>query len=170
MANSATCCATFSEADCVDIRDCKVNVTAGGTTFTVRRAGTAVINTVDEQGQTVQLSMHNTLISDRFPYKLLALQLFTSKGCKVKMADQSMRIVNRSTNTVFVGSKDPKTQLFFLHQAPSQAPSSSHTLLARSYGGGTSDSDLLWQLHLRHGHRNFQDICRQYNLPVVLPG
>src|SRR5262249_41478048 len=24
----------------------------------------------------------------------------------------------------------------------------------------------LWKLHLRHGHRNFVDICRQYNLPV----
>ena len=39
-------------------------------------------------------------------------------------------------------------------------------LLARSYGDGKSDSDLLWKMHLRHGHRNFADVARQYGLPI----
>jgi transposase InsO family protein len=109
--------------------------------------------------------MHNTLISERFPYKLLALQPFTTKGCQVIMGEQNMRIVNGTNDTVLVGMKDASTKLFFLHEA-SDLPSSSHTLLARSYGGGKSDLDQLWQLHLRHGHRNFPDLGRQYNIPV----
>ena len=38
-----------------------------------------------------------------------------------------------------------------------------NALIARSYG---SDTDMLWKLHLRHGHRNFADIARQYGLPI----
>ena len=40
--------------------------------------------------------------------------------------------------------------------------------MAKSYGAG---DDLLWKLHLRHGHRNFADLARQYKLPLpkVLP-
>lgn len=155
MDSGATCCATSSEADCVDVRECNVNVIAAGSTFPVRRIGTAVINAIDERGQNVQLRMHNTLISERFPYKLLALQLFTSKGCQIIMGKQNMRIVSEKTDTVFVGYKDAKTQLFFLQQlaSPSQksciktptlscasTSSSPHSFLARSYG---SDSDLL---------------------------
>jgi hypothetical protein len=33
--SGATCCATFDEADCIDVRDCQVNVTAAGSTFQV---------------------------------------------------------------------------------------------------------------------------------------
>jgi hypothetical protein len=163
--SGATCCATFTETDCVDIRDCNVNVTAAGITFQVHRIGTAVIDTLDEHNQIVRLHMHNTLISERFPYKLLALQLFTTKGCQVTMGGESMRIVHPKRSTVLVGSKDAKTKLFFLQES-TDAPSSSHTLLMRSYGGRKSDSDQLWQLHLRHGHRNFADLCRQYNVPA----
>src|SRR6185437_13595090 len=48
-----------------------------------------------------------------------------------------------------------------------QQPASSHSFLARSYGEPKgSNIDLLWKLHLRHGHRNFTDIGRQYNIPV----
>jgi hypothetical protein len=63
--SGATCCATFSEVDCVDVRDCNVNVTAAGSSFTVHRIGTALINTCDEHGQVVQLCMRNTLLLQR---------------------------------------------------------------------------------------------------------
>ena len=66
------------ESDCINVRDCKVTVTAAGTTFEVRRTGTAIIDTLDERGRPVRLHMNNTLISERFPYKLLALQLNTN--------------------------------------------------------------------------------------------
>lgn len=36
-------------------------------------------------------------------------------------------------------------------------------------GGKANDADLLWKLHLRHGHRNFADICRQYDLQIPKP-
>jgi hypothetical protein len=78
--SGATCCATFAEADCVDVRDCQAHVTAAGSTFPVHKMGTAVINTLDEKGRPLQLRMTNTLISVKFPYKLLALQQFTRKG------------------------------------------------------------------------------------------
>ena len=59
-----------------------------------------------------------------------------------------------------MGVRDPHTQLFFLQEY--EAPAST-SLRARSESG---DSDLLWKLHLRHGHRNFDDIARQYGLPM----
>ena len=65
--SGATCCATFRESDCINVRDCKVTVTAAGTTFEVRRTGTAIIDTLDERGRSVRLHMNNTLISERFP-------------------------------------------------------------------------------------------------------
>jgi transposase InsO family protein len=168
--SGATCCATNCDVDCVDIRECKVSVTAAGSNFTVDHIGTAVINTLDERGLNVQLRMQNTLISKRFPYKLLALQLFTSKGYQVVMGELNMRIVNPTSQSAFLGTKDTATQLFFLKCAPAPKVDSlvtSHTFLARSYGKGTtSDADQLWKLHLRHGHRNFVDIARQYQLPV----
>ena len=78
---------------------------------------------------------------------------------------EQMRIVSPSSQAVFLGVKDPATQLFFLQSAQPSTSGDSHTFLARSYGGGTtSDTDQLWKLHLRHGHRNFADIARQYQL------
>ena len=143
-----------------------MSVTAA--TFKVHRIGTAVINAIDESGRSVRLHMHNTLISERFPFKLLALQLFTTKGCEVIMGEQNMRIVNPVSDTVLIGLKDATTKLFFLQESPSTT-SSPVALLARSYGSGTSDLDQLWKLHLRHGHRNFADLSRQYNLPLPKP-
>ena len=105
--------------------------------------------------------MQNTLISNKFPYKLLALQQFTNKGYSVVMGHTSIRIMTSCSRSVFVGYKDPLTRLFFLQSGVSM-------LLARSY---TDDTDLLWQMHLRHGHRNFTDVARQYNLklPKTIP-
>lgn len=159
--SGATCCATSDETECIDIRDCRVHVTSAGSSFEVKRIGTALVNTLDDLGRPVQLKMRNTLISPIFPYKLLALQLLTSKGYEVVMGQDRMRISNPFNDSVFVGTKDPKTQLFFLQQC-----ATSHALLARSYGEGNSDMAILWKLHLRHGHRNFDDIGRQYNLSV----
>jgi hypothetical protein len=158
--SGATCCATFDEADCIDIRPCSVQVTAAGSTFTVNRVGTAVISTIDELGRSVELKMKNTLISPKFPYKLLALRLFTLKGYLIVMTEHRIRITSPACDSVFVGLKDATTQLFFLQETAQQA------LLARSYGTGKSDLDLLWKLHLRHGHRNFADLGRQYGLAV----
>src|SRR6185437_15594572 len=60
-----------------------------------------------------------------------------------------------------------QTQLFFLQQPAAVSASEQSSLLARSYGsGGKSDLDLLWKLHVRHGHRNFVDVARQYNLTL----
>ena len=60
------------------------------------------------------------------------------------------------------------------HQALPQPPAGSKFLpidhnvfLAKSYARfDAKPVDLLWKLHLRHGHRNFVDIARQYNLPL----
>ena len=80
-----------------------------------------------------------------------------------------MRIANKMNDVVLVGQRDPTSQLFLLQEAP--AAQCVPSLLARAYGSGESDSELLWKLHLRHGHRNFGDVARQYNLPVpkVIP-
>ena len=112
--SGATCCATADEADCIDVRECNMNVTAAGSSFTVKRIGTAVINTIDERGNKVQLRMQDTLISDRFTHKLLALQRFTSKGFQVIMGAHNMRIASSSCQAVFLGCRDPATQLFVL--------------------------------------------------------
>jgi hypothetical protein len=94
MDSGASCCATFSETDCIDVRDCNVKVTAGSS-FNVRRMGTAVINTVDAKGRPVQLKMQDTLISPKFPLKLLALQRFTSREMEVHIGKNEMRIMGR---------------------------------------------------------------------------
>jgi hypothetical protein len=97
--SGATCCATFTAADCV-VRACQVNVTAAGSTFEVTQIGTAVLDALDESGRSVKLSMQNTLISPKFPYKLLALQLFTRKGHEITMDNSRMRIVNKKNDHV----------------------------------------------------------------------
>jgi hypothetical protein len=39
--------------------------------------------------------------------------------------------------------------------------------MSKSYTNFSSQStELLWKLHLRHGHRNFVDLARQYNLAI----
>ena len=160
--SGATCCATYDETECIDIIPCNIKVTAAGSSFRVQHIGTALINTLDEGGHTVQLKMRNTLISPDFPYKLLALHMFTVKDWEVNITKSQMRIFNSvSSQTVFLGDKDPHTLLYFLH------PASEASFLARSYGEPKgSNIDLLWQLHQRLGHRNFADIGRQYSIPV----
>src|SRR3954467_14666287 len=47
-----------------------------------------------------------------------------------------------------------------------EAQSAQTTLLAKSCPGAASAQDTLWKLHLRHGHRNFADLARQYGLTL----
>ena len=165
--SGATCCATFDESDCTDVRECSVHVTAAGTKFLVEKVGTAKVVALDAKGREIHLNLTNTLISTKFPYKLLALQLVTSKGHKVEMGMNEMRITNRLTDHVLLGVKDPRSKLFFL-----STTTKSTNLIARAYSDDTDGTgNALWKLHLRHGHRNFADIARQYNLPVpkVMP-
>lgn len=159
--SGATSCATNDEADCTEVRPCSIEVTAAGTSFRVLKMGTALIQTQDEQGKPFQLRMANTLISPQFTYKLLALQPFTAKGLKVIMEKDAMRIKNPDGTQLLLGHRDKQSNLFFLPESNSQLH------LARTYGStNKSEMDLLWQLHLRHGHRNFADIARQHGLSM----
>lgn len=145
------------------MRPCEIDVTGAGGTFRVLKTGTAIIHTQDELGQPVLLKMANTLISPHFSYKMLALKAFTSKGLlwrKMKCASL-IRL-----QTAFIGKQDPHTQLFFLPNSP-VPEQRDQTHLASSYGSSSkSDRDTLWQLHMRHGHRNFADLARQYGLSL----
>jgi hypothetical protein len=161
--SGATSHATFDEADCVDVHDCDVKVTAAGSTFTVQRMGTAKVQALDEKGQPQLLSLSRCLISSQFPYKLLSLQRFTKKGHMVTMDNNQVRISNKVNDIVLLGVRDPTSHLFLLQEA---ARAGTQALLAKSYHGITTDQDLLWKLHLRHGHRNFSDVARQYGLPM----
>ena len=80
MDSGATASATFDEADCTNIRDCDIKITAAGSVFSVKRIGTATIQALDDKGRVQKLSISNCLISPLFPYKLLSLQAFTKKG------------------------------------------------------------------------------------------
>jgi hypothetical protein len=143
--SGATCCATNDETDCVDVRDCCVNVTSAGSCFQVKRVGTAVINTLDKLGRPTQLLMQNTLISPSFPYKLLALQLLTRKDWQVIMGKDLLQISHPSKDRVFEGSKDPSTQLFLLKQCKLSGSPLSH-----AYGEGKSDLVSNLQRYRKH--------------------
>ena len=110
-----------------------------------------------------KLTLANCLISSLFPYKLHSLPTLTKRGLTVLMEQDEIRISNKVNDVVLVGRRDPTSHLFVLQEAPTNDA----TLLAKSYGGGSSsDQDLLWKLHLRHGHRNFADLAKQYQLPM----
>src|SRR6185503_4258706 len=69
-------------------------------------------------------------------------------------------------------AKDPTSGLYILHTLAGQEEEITNSdislLLAKSYRDDLSPKQWaeLWKLHLRHGHRNFADICRQYNIPM----
>ena len=83
--SGATACATFAADDCTDIKPCNITVTSAGCTFVVTQVGTAVIHTLDTGGKPRVITIKGCLISDRFPYRLLAIQVFTNKGHSVSM-------------------------------------------------------------------------------------
>jgi hypothetical protein len=122
---------------------------------------------------TLEVVIANCLISPLFPYKLLALQSFTNKGHTIIMTGDTMSISNHYNGTVLKATKNIGSGLYFLHEYDEEKnglkKSEVHiSLLAHRYGD-VQKFDVpseLWKLHLRHGHRNFNDICRQYSIPV----
>ena len=170
MDSGATCNATFDETDCSDVRNCQVKVNAAGCSFTVQRMGTAKIDALDEKGRLQKLSLSNCLISPQFPFKLLSLNTLTRNGHLITTDEQKMRITNKVNDIVLLAPRDPVTKLYVLQEAVRPKAVSPQVLLAKSYPG-TSNSNLLWKMHLRHGHRNFGDVARQYGIPLpkVLP-
>ena len=48
--SGATSSATYDERDCVNIQNCNIQVIAAGRRFTVKKKGTALVNTIDEKG------------------------------------------------------------------------------------------------------------------------
>ena len=136
MDSGATSSATFDEADCVDVKDCDVQITAAGSSFSVKRIGTAVVHALDVKGRPQKMTLSNCLISPLFPYKLLSLQCFTKKGHTVTMAENVVHISNKVNDIVLVGARDPTSQLFLLQETPTVLPDPQPALLAKSYGWG----------------------------------
>lgn len=177
--SGATASATHNADDCVDIQPCHVNVTAAGCSFVVQQKGTAVIFAKDKSGQTKKILIKNCLISEKFPYKLLALQTFAKKGFSILMEGDGVSIFHPTSDLAMIARRDPASKLYFLTLGdpnacknkeialitPRAAAGAGKALIAKCYAGAVG-GDLLWKLHLRHGHRNFQDICRQYSLPM----
>jgi transposase InsO family protein len=175
-----------------------VTVTAAGSSFTVLKKGTAVIFVLDTLGRKQQLHVSNCLISDKFPYKLLALQSFTSRGFSIQILQNSLTLSNNSSDVSLRATHDKSSRLFILHSlckektnkitpatdccTPATTVESdisaddyvfavspvveqqAKQLLARSYTSAEANNEL-WRLHLRHGHVNFHDLCRQYGIP-----
>ncbi len=173
--SGATACATYSEADCVNIRECDISVTAAGCVFKVERMGTVVIHAKDTTGALQILSIKNCLISPRFPYKLLALQAFTNKGHTISMEGSSMSISNPFNKVILIALKEKQTGLYLLQRFEQESKNNfcgtpDISLLAKAYhvgSGKTADENLLWQAHFRFGHKNFHDLSRQ--LGIKLP-
>jgi len=78
--SGATTSATFSEKDCIDVVPCHVVVSAAGGSFVVTKKGTAKFAILSRDGQLCNISITNTLISDKFPYRLWSLQAITERG------------------------------------------------------------------------------------------
>lgn len=110
--SGATVCATYDAKDCVDIEDCNVQVTAGAS-FTVLKRGKAVIDALSSTGK-------NCLISAQFPYRLLSLQSFTSRGHRITMEENTVHITNKVNNVTLVASKDPESRLYLLRTSTPQ--------------------------------------------------
>lgn len=184
--SGATSNATYDEKECVDVHPCSVQVTAAGTTFEVTKRGTAIVQALDTKGKAHELRLTGCLISDKFPFKLLALQSFTNKGHTVVFKDRRMQVSNPRSNITLFAIQDDNSQLFVLQCAQKTENPKNHcdfvnekdcprkgdadfdektALLARSYTASDDNADL-WSLHLRHGHRNFADLCRQYGIPA----
>jgi len=123
--SGATACATFDEADCINVRECSVPVTAAGRSFIVTKMGTALIPALDSSGRTIQLRMSNTLISPHFAHKLIALHVFTRKGHYITMTNDRICVINPNNPAMLLGFPHGDSPLFFLQQpavAPQPAP------------------------------------------------
>lgn len=77
----------------------------------------ALVNAIDEKGNIVRLSLSNCLISPLFPYRLLSVNAFTSKGHTVTFAQDQVRITNPVNDAVLLADRDSASQLMLLRQA-----------------------------------------------------
>jgi len=76
--------------------------------------------------------------------------------------------------TVFSPSSSKKIECILINgettttsPATADGPQLDNMCLAKSYSNFSGKPvDILWKLHLRHGHKNFADVARQYNLPI----
>jgi Integrase core domain/Zinc finger C-x8-C-x5-C-x3-H type (and similar) len=179
--SGASISATFDPEDCTDISACQTSVTAAGCTFFVFQKGTAIIRAADKNGCLQPLHIPDCLISHRFPYKLLALQSLANKGFTITISGDNLFVSDSNCDQILTGFKDKTSRLYFLklHEPTEEAENKKNEVnygLAKAYFGSRSAPSpgvdaLLWKLHLRHGHRNFRDLCRQYKIPVpsVIP-
>jgi len=160
--SGATTCATSDEQDCIDVRGCNINVTTAGCKFQVQRIGTAVINTVDTSGVQRTITIKECLISDKFPYKILSMHRFAKNGHTITMKGDAISIKAPDNKFELTARRD-SSGLFFLPIVREKL------LLSRTKSA--DDTNMLWRLHLKHGHRNFKDVCTQYGLqlPKTLP-
>src|SRR5690606_12658186 len=81
-----------------------------------------------------------------------------------------IHISNKHNDIVLEGKRDPDSQLFVLCEAP-DTTNKQAVMLTKDNSKPANQTDLLWQMHLRHGHRNFYDVARQYglSLPKTMP-
>ena len=104
------------------------------------------------------------------------MQKFAGRGHTITMSGNQVLITNSQNSITLVADHHKQSGLFFLKttRGPDSGMKKSNSLLlARTRVGRQPQNvtDSLWRLHLRHGHRNFIDICRQYSLPIpkILP-
>src|SRR5205814_1916437 len=95
--SGATHACTYDASDCTNVRQCSMSVTAAGNVFDINLIGTAIIDAVNSLGQPQRITIDDCLISDRFPYKLLALQSFTNKG-HISVTGNEITITNPVNN------------------------------------------------------------------------
>ena len=174
--SGATISATYSPEDCINITPCNVSVTAAGCSFWVHQKGTAVIRAKGANGLPQVLHISECLISQKFPYKLLALQIFANKGYTVVISGDSLSVQDSSQNPILTGVREISSRLYVLRLEEEEIFDAALEKgvicgMAKSYTGGHGKNDgpsnaLLWKLHLRHGHKNWRDLCRQYGLPL----
>jgi len=110
--SGATSSATFCAADCTDIVPCTVSVNAAGGNFIVSQKGTAKFSIVGKSGKSVDISVADTLISEKFPFRLWALQSITNKGGYVTMKGECMSFFLFGVDDEFEAKKDAETRLF----------------------------------------------------------
>jgi len=98
----------------------------------------------------------------------------TQKGMIVHMTKDKIRMTNPNNDVVLLGLRDNGSQLFHVQvQVRRQIllfwRSPTNNRLLELQPPRVRIQTFCWKLHLRHGHRNFADLARQYNIPVPKP-
>ena len=114
--SGATSSATFNPADCVDIVPCSISVNAAGGAFIVKQKGTAKFIITAKSGSNVEVSVKDTLISEKFPFRLWALQSITNKGGSITIKGEHMSFFLSGVDEEFIAAKDPETRLFSIEK------------------------------------------------------